>query len=146
MEVLSEEDEEWEVLPIRKLLTNSVYMLLVFTISSLYFVVSGLQFWTTTYLTTVLETPMNEVFTVFTVTCFSAPAFGVIIGTSLFNSVGGYNTRASYVLAILLGASASMVSLPVPFSDSRLVVYSLFWLIFFFGSMIMAPLVGMMLS
>ena len=44
-------------IPISSLLSNSVYMLLVLTITSLYFVISGLQFWVTAYLTIVMEVP-----------------------------------------------------------------------------------------
>ena len=44
-------------MPIKELLGNSIYVLLVLTISSFYFVVSGLQFWITTYMTTVIGVP-----------------------------------------------------------------------------------------
>lgn len=44
-------------MPIRDLLGNRVYVSLVLSISSLYFVVSGLQFWITTYLTVVIGLP-----------------------------------------------------------------------------------------
>lgn len=115
-------------------------------ISSLYFVVSGLQFWITTYLTTVLAIPMSEVFTYYIITCFSAPALGISVSIIMFNCMGGYNSRGALALCLLLGVLACLVSLPVPWASSCGTVYTLFWLIFFFGAIILAPLVGIMLN
>lgn len=133
-------------MPIRQLCSNPVYILLVLAISSLYFVVSGLQFWITTYLTTVLSIPMSEVFTFYIITCLSAPAVGLSLSIIMFNCIGGYNSRGALPLCLLFGILACLVSLPVPFASSCGSVYTLFWLIFFFGAIILAPLVGMMLN
>ena len=133
-------------MPVRELCGNPIYVLLVLTISSLYFVVSGLQFWITTYMTTVYGVAQNEVFTYFIVTCLSAPALGVLLSIFLFNCIGGYNSKYAFGLCLFFGLSAVLVSIPVPFATSSWAVYSLMWLIFFFGSIILAPLVGMMLN
>ena len=133
-------------MPLKDLCSNSIYLLLVFTISSLYFVVSGLQFWITTYMTTVIGVPMSEVFTFYIATCLSAPVLGVLISIILFNCIGGYNTNASYYMCLIFGTLAVLAGIPVPFADRCVVVYTLLWCIFFFGSIILAPLVGMMLN
>ena len=133
-------------MPIRDLCTNGVYLCLVMTISSLYFVVSGLQFWITTYLTTVLGADQEEVFTYYIITCLSAPSMGLTLSILIFNCVGGYNSRKAYYLCLFFGAMAVLVSIPVPFANNLWLVYVLLWCIFFFGSLILAPLVGMMLN
>jgi len=133
-------------MPIRELCGNSVYILLVLAISSLYFVVSGLQFWVTTYMTTVYSIPQNEVFTYYVITCLTAPALGVFLSILLFNCIGGYNSRFSFGICLLFGLFACLVSVPVPFATSYITVYILLWCIFFFGSFILAPLIGMMLN
>ena len=133
-------------MPIRDLCTNSVYILLVFAISSLYFVVSGLQFWITTYMTTVLGVPMGEVFNFYIITCLSAPTFGVLLSIVLFNYIGGYSSKNAFSVCLTIGPLAVVTGIPVPLVSNEWIVYVLLWLIFFFGSIILAPLVGMMLN
>ena len=133
-------------MPIKELCGNSVYLLLVMAISALYFVVSGLQFWITPYLTTVIGVPQSEVYTVYITMCLSAPSLGVVISIVLFNCIGGYNTRAAYLLCLLFGCMALVAAIPLPFASQCPIVYSSLWSIFFFGTIILAPLVGMMLN
>ena len=133
-------------MPIGDLCGNPIYVLLVLTISSLYFVVSGLQFWVTTYMTTVIGVPQSEVFTFYIIICISAPSIGVLLSIFLFNWIGGYNSRYAFALCLLFGLAAVLVSIPVPFATQCSTVYTLMWLIFFLGSIILAPLVGMMLN
>lgn len=133
-------------MPIGELLGNPIYVLLVLTISSLYFVVSGLQFWITKYMTTVIGVPQSEVFTYYIITCLSAPSSGVFLSIFIFNCIGGYNSRYAIALCLAFGLMAVMVAIPVPFASQCSTIYSLMWLIFFFGSIVLAPLVGMMLN
>ena len=144
-------EEDWidmsMFMPLKDLLCgNPVYLLLVMAISALYFVVSGLQFWITTYMNVVIGEPISEVFTYFVVTCVTAPFIGVIVSIFLFNWIGGYTSRGAYGLCLLFGFIAVLVSIPVPFATSHTTVYVLMWLIFFCGAVIIAPLVGMMLN
>ena len=71
---------------------------------------------------------------------------GVILSIYLFNCIGGYNSKYAIGLCLLFGLSAVAVSIPLPFATSSTTVYPLMWFIFFFGSIILAPLVGMMLN
>ena len=98
------------------LFSNAVYILLVLTISGLYFVVSGLQFWITTYLTAVIGVPLNEVYTFYIITCLTAPTCGVILSIFIFNCIGGYNSKQAWCLCWLFGMAAVAVSIPVPFA------------------------------
>ena len=104
-------------MPLKDLLCgNPVYLLLVMAISALYFVVSGLQFWITTYMNVVMGDPISEVFTYFVVTCVTAPFIGVVVSIFLFNWIGGYTSRGAYGLCLLFGFFAVLVSIPVPFA------------------------------
>ena len=66
--------------------------MLVLAISSLYFVVTGLQYWVSAYLMITMEIEQEEVFYFYAFTCFSAPITGVIIGGIIFSCIGGYNS------------------------------------------------------
>ena len=129
-----------------KLCCNGVFMLLILAISCLYFVVSGLQFWVTVYVNTVLGVPIQEVYLFFAITCLTGPLAGVLISILVFNCVGGYQSSRALDLVCLFGFLACLVSIPAPFTSNKTLFYSLIWLVFFFGSMIVAPLVGIMLN
>ena len=130
----------------KELCRNPVYILLVFAISSLYFVVSGLQFWITTYMTTVVGVPLQEVYTYFIITCLTAPSSGIILSIVIFNYIGGYNSKHAFNFCLSFGLLAVFVSLPVPYLNNWVLIMALLWMIFFLGALILAPLVGMMLN
>ena len=63
-------------------------MMIMLAITSLYFVISGLQFWVTAYLVTVIAVPQNEVFTFYWLMCLIAPTLGFSLSVILFNCIG----------------------------------------------------------
>ena len=140
------DDEAANGISILELLCNATFLFLVFAISSLYFVVSGLQYWITPYLNSVIEVPQREVFYFYTTTCLSAPMLGVGLSIMIFTKIGGYNSRKAFFMCLLFGCMAVAAAIPVPFANTSAIVYILLWLIFFFGAIIIAPLVGMMLN
>jgi len=134
-------------MPVKELCCNGTFLFLVMAISSLYFVVSGLQYWITPYLTTVFDLPQKEVFVFYAVTCLTAPLIGVLVSICVFNKIGGgYKSRRAFCMCLAFGSMAVVAAFPVPFVNSAYTTFALLWLIFFFGAMILPPLVGMMLS
>jgi len=121
-------------------------VLLVQSISSLYFVVTALQYWVSAYLMIVMQIKSEEVYYYYAFTCLSAPISGVILGGIIFNCIGGYNNPKARALACLLGFFACITSLPIPFCANKYLVYLLLWCVFFFGATIVAPLVSFMLA
>ena len=115
------------------------------TISCLYFILSGLQFWTTVYLNTVVRAPLSEVYTFYIVTSLTAPLFAVILSVIIFNCAGGYNSRGSLFFCVLFSFLLVVVSIPLPLTTHRKTAYGLIWLLFFLITVILSPLLGMML-
>jgi sugar phosphate permease len=74
------------------LLKNKKYMLLALTLTNLYFVVSGIQYWITKYLQVVLKVEETTAQTFFSLTCLTAPVSGVIIGGSITTYFGGFES------------------------------------------------------
>lgn len=133
---------------VKKLLCHRVFMCIVLSMSALYFVVSGVQFWLTQYTNLVLKVDLETVNKFFTVTCLTAPLSGVLLGILIFNCIGGYATSRALDLVLLFGVCACVVTLPIPFLGPANVAFFciLMWLLFFFGSIILAPMVGIMLN
>ena len=94
---------------------NKVFVLLVLSLSGLYFIVTGLQYWISDYLQEVLQIEAKEVYYYYAVTTMSAPLMGVIFGGITFSALGGYNRKSSFVLCVIIAVIAAILSLPVPF-------------------------------
>jgi len=146
MEQMQNLENESTFRRIVELLKNGQFVLLTMAISSLYFVVTGLQYWVSAYLMIAMEINQEEVYYYYAFTCLSGPISGVIIGGIMFNCIGGYNSPKAYALACLFGFLACVSCLPIPFCSNKYLVYLLLWSVFFFGAIIIAPLVGIMLS
>ena len=62
------------------MITNSVFCGLVATMSGLYFVVTGIQYWITAYMMNVLGANAELAALYFVILCFTGPIMGVIAG------------------------------------------------------------------
>lgn len=74
------------------MITNSVFCGLVGTMSGLYFVVTGIQYWITAYMMNVLGANAELAALYFVILCFTGPIMGVIAGGIFTQCVGGYNS------------------------------------------------------
>src|SRR5205823_6367390 len=62
------------------LLSNKIYICTMLGISSLLFIITGIQFWISDYMMIVLKVDPKKVFITFAVVCITAPVFGVMSG------------------------------------------------------------------
>ena len=120
-------------------------MMIMLAITSLYFVISGLQFWMTAYLVTVISAPQNEVFTFYTLMCLISPTLGFSLSIILFNCIGGYGSRGALGLCLLVSALGMLFSIAMPRGNIQSIVFCLLSLVYFFNSLVLAPLTGIML-
>jgi hypothetical protein len=114
-----------------------VYIFMSFGLASLYFVVSGIQFWVTRYLTEVLGVPRRTVLICFTLTSITAPVLGVIMSGWILDKLGGYKgtkgtttaTKACFVFAVIACAFA----IPAGLVGNFIVVICCLWITLLFG-------------
>jgi hypothetical protein len=115
-------------------------------LSTLFFITTGLQYWVSDYLQIVMNVHADEVFYFYAFTCLSAPFLGIVTGGIVFSSIGGYNSPKSFPLMIFVGIGACCVSWPAPFITSKIVMYMLMWLLFYFGAFLLPTMTGIMLN
>jgi hypothetical protein len=60
-----------------------VYVFTVIALCVLYFTVTGIQFWISNYLETVLGEPRHKVNIVFSIVSITAPTIGCVLGGSI---------------------------------------------------------------
>jgi len=74
------------------MVTNPVFVGLVLAISGLYFIVTGIQYWITVYMITVLGATAEVAAIYFVFLCFTGPIIGCITGGIVTQYFGGYNS------------------------------------------------------
>jgi hypothetical protein len=76
-------------------LKNKIFVSLVAALTLLYFTVTGIQYWTMKYLEIIFRgsttVALRDFY--FTITSFTAPVGGVVVGGILTSKLGGYNNK-----------------------------------------------------
>eukprot|EP00927_Polykrikos_kofoidii_P051683 TRINITY_DN45474_c0_g1_i1.p1 TRINITY_DN45474_c0_g1~~TRINITY_DN45474_c0_g1_i1.p1 ORF type:complete len:520 (+),score=62.67 TRINITY_DN45474_c0_g1_i1:151-1710(+) len=143
-----------EVLVLMKI---RLFVSTVFTLCVLCFVVTGIQLWASTYFIIAFERPRSQVTTVFVVVSSSAPILGVVMGSSVVDALGGYDTPPQKVKscrlllswAVLAGVAGIGVAILPPAepenpSDRRYcMVVAFLWFLLFFGGAMLPAVTGL---
>jgi hypothetical protein len=67
-------------------------MVLLISLTAIYLVTTGVQFWITDYFNIVIGVSRQTASISFAVIAITGPVFGVMIGGYIFTKLGGYNT------------------------------------------------------
>eukprot|EP00298_Acanthocystis_sp_HF-20_P002283 c12709_g1_i1.p1 GENE.c12709_g1_i1~~c12709_g1_i1.p1 ORF type:complete len:358 (+),score=143.24 c12709_g1_i1:90-1076(+) len=131
---------------LKTLIESRLFVLVVLGLSSLYFVVTCIQYWMTVYLIEIVHTPKVQVLTAFAVTALTAPTFGVISGGIFIDKIGGYqNTTRCLIVLMVFAVIAFGLSIPAGYILDFWTVIGLLWFVLFFGGSILAPATGIIL-
>lgn len=71
---------------------------------------------------------------------------GILTGGVIFSAVGGYNSSKAFPLIIFICIIANLVSLPLPFLNSKHGVYFMMWMTLFFGAFVLPTMTGIMIN
>jgi sugar phosphate permease len=83
---------------LEKLIGNKEFWCICFSLTGLFLVVTGIQYWLPTYLKTVYLLSEDEAAIFYTTTSITGPIAGVIVGGIITTYFGGYNTYKSHRL------------------------------------------------
>lgn len=126
---------------------NPTFIFTGICISSLFFVVTGIQYWITYYLQVVIGAKREDVFILYSGASITGPTIGVLVGGYITTScIGGYTNRRALYLCFVVSLCASASCLPVPLMNHILGVIIFLWLVLFFGGFIMPNLTGILLN
>jgi len=132
------------------LMTNVTYMSIVFSLTALYFVVTGIQFWATDYLEQELGGNPTTVRLQFLFTSATAPVAGVIFGGWYVEWIGGYRgqrqRRRALGWCLLFGALACVAAAFVTMVYDTWAAASLLWVLLFFGGSVLPGGSGIFIS
>jgi MFS family permease len=114
-----------------------VYRSVVLSMSALYFVVTGVQFWGTSYLIIGLKAPVIMVQCFFIFVAATAPTSGVIFGGWYVDAQGGYKGIKQRYIALkfcfAIGSLGLFWAVLTIFTTNFYLVVTLLWLVLFCG-------------
>lgn len=131
---------------LRLLWKNEIYRYEMLSLTCLYFVVTGLQFWVSDYWRSVLFVEKETVFLVFSLITCTGPTLGVILGGLVLDKLGGYTGKYAVDFILVSGFLSSLAGTPTPFLESFPLTVVCMWLQMFFGGAIMPAVTGVMIS
>ncbi|KAJ0411932.1 hypothetical protein ATCC90586_009889 [Pythium insidiosum] len=142
------ESDVWENL--RELFEHKVYVCIVLGLSALFFVVAGVQFWTTLYLSTNTDDSMYEIHLSYLLVAGTGPILGVFFGGWLIDRAGGYSGPYQQAKALricmVLGLAGCLASIPVSFVHSTFAIAFFLWSMLFCGGCLLPACSGIVIS
>jgi MFS family permease len=131
------------------ILTTPLYISITLGLCSIYFIVTGIQFWMTKYLIEILEAEPLLVNIIFSIISITAPLFGVLVGGAFSDKYGGYkgeNVIKAIKICIAFGLISFVFAFPMGFLFQLIYLSILLWTFLFFGAAIIPIGTGIMIS
>jgi sugar phosphate permease len=128
---------------------NTLYIFVTLGLCSMFFIVTGVQFWMTSYLIDILGNNPIKVVIIFSAVSITAPLAGVIVGGTFADRYGGYkgkNTVKAIKLCCAFGIVAFVFAFPLGFLTDIIYITVLLWTFLFFGAAIVPVGTGIMVS
>ncbi|CEL95178.1 unnamed protein product [Vitrella brassicaformis CCMP3155] len=136
---------EWTL----SLISNPLYLCLSLSMASLYFVVTGIQFWTTDYLVNVLQCDRAHVIALYTFTAVTAPLCGVPAGGWISDKLGGYKgeqVNNAFYLGIVWSVVATGCGVLATFAWNLGGFIACLWICLFCGGALTPITFGILVS
>ena len=125
---------------------NKTYLLVVISVTFLYYIITGIQYWVSDYMILELKQEEATVFICFGVISITGPVLGVVIGGNITAYLGGYSTRKSVQQTLFFTFLCILFAIPIPFVDNFPLFCTLLWFLLFFGGAILPSLTGVLLN
>ena len=132
---------------LKEIFSEKVFVFSTIALSTLFFVITAVQYWSTDYMIKVLKVENQEdVLLTFSILCITSPTLGLILGGWACAFIGGYESKHSILLCFLFAFCAGPFSILVPQVNSLLLFAVFLWFVLFFGAAIFPTLTGIILS
>ena len=126
---------------------EKVFVYCVLGLSSLYFVITGIQYWVSDYMENILLVEkQSERLGYFTLVCFTSPTSGVLLFGYLISKKGGYQSKDSLFFCLILGILAAIFAFLAPLVKNIILFVLLVWLVLFFGGGIVPTITGVIID
>jgi len=121
-------------------------MVLMMSMSLMYFITAGVLFWTPNYLDQVLGARKEETVSIFSFVAATGPLSGFIVSGKVLSYLGGANTVAAQKAIMVNGWFCVVMVIPIPFlTDCRIFGFFI-WILLFCGAFAIPAFTVIMLS
>ncbi|KEP66430.1 UNVERIFIED_CONTAM: transporter, major facilitator family protein [Hammondia hammondi] len=134
---------------VKSLLMNRLYVITTLGMSTLYFVVTGIQFWVTEYMVVVLKFGKINVVVLSTLCFLTAPTSGIWCGGYICDQCGGYRggqQRMAVRVATAFAGLAALQAVACVYVSDIYRFACLLWGSLFAGAALVPVAIGMILS
>ncbi|ETV97738.1 hypothetical protein H310_09104 [Aphanomyces invadans] len=132
------------------LLRTPVFTSVVLGLSALFFVVTGVQYWTTLFLTTNTTDSAYTIHLNYLIVSGTGPILGVFFGGKLVDYFGGYTGARQEAKALkicmIMGFLGVLASLPISFLSNTYLIAILLWIMLFCGASLLPSCSGIVIS
>lgn len=127
-----------------------VFILIVMGLTTIYFVVTGVQYWSTIFMIKSLHASKYLVNALFVFVAGTGPIFGVFFGGWLIDRCGGYigvEQRAKALgICMVLGLTAFGIGAGATYFQDVYITAGFLWMLLFFGGSILPACTGIFIS
>lgn len=102
-------------------------MTLLLSLTMVYFVSTGIQFWITDYWVEVLGVEKERATIWFAGLAITGPVIGVIVGGIVFSRIGGYTSPKAFPLTVFVMFCSAGFGMPSPFVSNLYLCVALLW-------------------
>ena len=137
---LKEEDirKESIINHLKALIKSPIFILMNVTLSSMFIIVSAIQFWINDYLEFgLLIEDKNARIICFGFVVATAPAAGIILGGVLAGKVGGYDKEKAIYIPLITSFGVVILANLCPIFTNLILFLPLFWTLLFLGSVLL---------
>jgi MFS transporter, Spinster family, sphingosine-1-phosphate transporter len=114
--------------------------------SMMFYMVSGILFWASDYMRTVINEPKDSVTLYFGIVSLSSPVLGAVASVPVVNYVGGYRNYKILPVCFGVGFTSACICVWMPYWDNAPAVLASIWGGLFLGGIMLPIYQGVMLA
>lgn len=128
------------------MVSNNDYLFLLISLTGIYYLISGLTFWTKFYLMNTLDVEEMRASYFVSFSILTAVVLGILVGGVITSVLGGIDTKAAKSFVLGVAFLTVPIVIPLPLVDYFGSFGLLLWLLLFAGALMMPNLYVLMMN
>jgi MFS transporter, Spinster family, sphingosine-1-phosphate transporter len=126
--------------------SNVIYMMIVMSLTGLFYIITDIQYWITLYLINNIGVSQSKAQIGFAIICITSPTAGAASSGPLSAYVGGYEHKNALRLGLFLAILSGVIALPIPFIDNFYLIAVNLWFYLYIGGLLVPLMTGTFLA
>ena len=128
------------------LLKSNIFILMNIALSSMFIIISAIQFWINDYMENglLIQDEKKRLYA-FAVVIITSPIIGIILGGIISGKIGGYDTEKAIYIPLIASFFDCVLANITPLTSNLYIFLPLFWIFLFLGSILLPVIHGIIL-